>query len=61
MELAKKMGLKARVDDTMGMEWDFMPAEDHKLELMIEKAEKNFQKGNHISAAKAKSIVKKWK
>ncbi len=61
MQLAKSMGLKPHIEIRKEMEWDFMPDDDKAIEKMIAKADKNFNKGNYISAAEARNIVSKWK
>ena len=62
LDLAKKLGLKAKVQDAhKEMEWILMPDDDAELEAMITKAKKNIEKGKYFTAEEALKRVKKWK
>jgi hypothetical protein len=61
LDLAKKMGLKAKVQKAEKMKWSVMPESDSELEAMITKAEADFAKGKGLSTSEVRKIVRSWK
>lgn len=61
LDIAKKMGLHAKIQKNEKMKWSMMPEDDTELEAMIQKAEDDFAKGKGISSKEARKIVRSWK
>ena len=61
LDLAKKLGLNAKVETRKEMQWHFMPDDDAELEAMISKAERNIRSGKFLTTDQAINAVKKWK
>jgi hypothetical protein len=60
LNLAKKMGLKAKIQKKEKIKWTIMPEDDAELEAMIKKAEEGFAKGKGLSTDEVRKKVKKW-
>jgi hypothetical protein len=61
LNIAKKMGLKAKIQNKGKMNWTLMPEDDVELEAMINKAEADFAKGKGLSTNEVRKIVRSWK
>jgi hypothetical protein len=61
LDIAKKMGLKAKVQKVEKMKWSVMPENDAELETMINQAEADFAKGKGLSTSEVRKIVRSWK
>lgn len=61
LDLAKKMGLHAKIQKKEKRKWAVMPEEDAELEAMISKAEADFAKGKGLSTNEVRKIVRTWK
>jgi hypothetical protein len=61
LDIAKKMGLKAKVQKQKKIKWTMMPEDDAELEAMIKKAEEDFAKGKGLSTNEVRKIVRSWK
>ena len=61
LDIAKKMGLHAKIQKKAKIKWATMTDEDSELEAMINKAEEDFAKGKGLSTNEVRKIVRSWK
>ncbi|CAN5892984.1 hypothetical protein BH11BAC7_BH11BAC7_21940 [soil metagenome] len=61
LDLAKKMGLSAKIQKTEKIKWTIMPEEDTELEARVQKAKEDFAKGKGLSTNEVRKIIRSWK
>jgi hypothetical protein len=61
LEIAKKMGFRAKIQKAEKIKWSMLPEDDAELEAMINKAEEDFAKGKGLSTSEIRKIVRSWK
>ncbi|MEO5644359.1 MAG: hypothetical protein ABIQ40_01820 [Bacteroidia bacterium] len=61
LDLAKELGLSAKIQKTEKIKWTIMPKEDTELEAMVQKAKEDFAKVKGLSTNEVRKIIRSWK